>query len=276
MKPEIEILESRTLLSAQDPFLTIIIHGQDELFNPFDRTSPQWATDLGEAMSAKFSPTSVDRIIVFGWNTFLGINTLWTESKRLATTVTENINELYWLSEGKGVDLHLVGFSRGAVLTSEAIRILDGSTELSQKIDRFQVTTLDFHPDDIFFKDPFRAWSNASIFDFWENYYQTTGGQLPPFLTGYPIDGTQNHNLTSLVQKWDSSTWYPVDFNHSEIYATIIPSPLVPRAHGLPSMIRGRGKSPGATSGLETGTISSSSPGRMEISSFQPLLSTEA
>lgn len=172
----VEQLEERMLLShsSYDPFLSIVTHGQNfaDVNSP---DPPQWAVDLGEAISAKFH-ASPQNIIVYGWPTSVPWNPISEDLVKmhasfLASTVVERILDLYHQNGDQAVDVHFIAHSRGAGLISETVKILDSFASLHPKIDHLQITTLDPHPTAL---DPLLPPPGARprIIDFWDNYYQ--------------------------------------------------------------------------------------------------------
>jgi len=214
----VERLEDRLLPSAADPFLTVVVHGQDW---GNDQDPPAWTNDLADSIKARFDATSSDQVLAYGWATLGPLNTVWTERVRLANTIRLQVDNMYVSNGNRPIDVHLIAHSRGAVLISEATKILDSSEEVRRKVDRFEITTLDPHPDYLNYHDPAPMWSG--IIDYWESYYQHASYASQEgftFLQGIALKTylprVVEYDLTSVVAAWPARITNTG--NHEEVH----------------------------------------------------------
>lgn len=164
----------------------------------------------------------------------------WTEiaGTRLFESLQSIVN-----SATEPVNIHFIGHSRGTVVNSEAIKLLD-QAGLDAKLGFVQMTTLDPHPvhkydidiiregtlpdfTNFQYSDPeLNVLKVTHIVDFADNYYQVShelvtipltslSGHLPD---GEAIDGAVNIKLTDKFVSWSGRTPFPDGGNHAEVH----------------------------------------------------------
>lgn len=179
-----EGLEDRSLLASST--LTVITHGFTG-FVPEDL--PEWVPDMRNAIAQR----GVSDFILFNWTEMSG-NYDDADSNEVAGRLYTEISGRLLSVHGGSLDMHFIGHSRGAFVNMEVLRRL-GTDPLVNRLGFVHMTTLDPHP----LGDDGELEANpGGIVDFADNYYQTAGG-----LTGEPITGTLNFNLTSILAGWN-------------------------------------------------------------------------
>lgn len=227
----IERLEDRVLLTHDpEPFLTVIVHGQQR-----DGTAPDWAYAMGAAIATQFKAAQFDAdgigcdkpgitngkcdsVFVLDWaaeTTWIlpgGVDALdgfEIAVNSVAAEITRRVRDLYNRT-AKTVDLHLIGHSRGGSVVSEAVKRIGDYT--ANRLGYVQLTTLDTSPFGV--PDPLPEKSDRV--DFWDNYYQRVGiGERvrqqglsnlrdPIYRRGESFLGAVNVDLTERLVMWNA------------------------------------------------------------------------
>jgi hypothetical protein len=228
-----EALEDRRLLA-----LTVIAHGAADSF-------PAWVYDMGGAVAARGgtydtrdqnadgiadviqnsrigwngNPPLVgsqqrrDDLILFDWAAQSEIPGTADSDEVVGSLVTEIHNRL--AAVGAGVlDLHFIGFDRGAFVNAELIERLTVDS-LAARIGFVQMTTLDWRTngsEGIVHVDP------VGIVDFADNYYQVMGDENP--FAGPLVSGALNIRLDAQILAWEGREEGddPAEAHHQEVH----------------------------------------------------------
>ncbi len=163
----------------------------------------------------------VDPFTGHGWAELAGIR-LFLEIKARLDSASEPLN------------LHLIGHSRGAVVISEAIKLLQIHGELRSEIGFVQMTTLDPHPVkdkeavpygyDFTYADPDPV--RSPIVDFADNYYELdfkqyyiqATNELVEVPRGQTVANAVNMDITSQLVAWDHFSGPSSGDSHSEVW----------------------------------------------------------
>lgn len=225
----LEQLEPRTLLAG----LTVITHGNSGA-TPLDAEFPAWVTDMALAINARLPEpcdTTVDgdhngipetiqnaRVGLAGAPPAGGCNQFllfdWHERSTLITPGTANENGVAGrlaalvqarLPDTGRLDLHFIGFSRGAYVNNEVIRLLGDDA----RIGWLQMTTLDSQA--VGAEGTLAVHPNV---DWADNYFQRD--QLDA-VNGAVLQWAVNVEVTGAVIAWPGRSNFSPSPSHEEV-----------------------------------------------------------
>ncbi len=132
--------------SFQTHVLGVIAHGLEfDPFLVFSDQVPQWETQ----MAADLKSDGYDDAIAFNWVRLSVLPfpfALTLASNLLYQQVVAEANQLAGQHPGDVVDIHFIGHSRGAVVISEVLQDLVGTTDPALQGGYMEMTLLDPHP----------------------------------------------------------------------------------------------------------------------------------
>jgi hypothetical protein len=129
--------------SFETHVLGVVVHGFEfNLFGPV----PAWETQMANSLQ---QTDGYEAVIPFNWvsQSLLPFGSVTvTAGRQLAQQVTTEADQLASEHPGDVVDVNFIGHSRGAVVVSQALQDLNGTTDPALRAGYLQLTLLDPHP----------------------------------------------------------------------------------------------------------------------------------